>query len=182
MELIEQFLCEYDLEIDKLEKFQGAWHNRIRVTRSKNFQRKECMPEGTVLEIATKNLTQADMDYIYKMLIKLSCMASFLMIVVNINLISEDKKFYSCMETRYFGGAPIGEESLTYATKISIVSLVLIFLSHFSIALIFCQIVEISSFSIIFIIPMILQLVNLFYISKILGMQLRIISLDKYAI
>lgn len=109
-------------------------------------------------------------------------MASFLMIVVNINLISEDKKFYSCMETRYFGGAPIGEESLTYATKISIVSLVLIFLSHFSIALIFCQIVEISSFSIIFIIPMILQLVNLFYISKILGMQLRIISLDKYAI
>ena len=59
------------------------------------------------------------MIILYKMLIKLSFSASILMIAVNFNLISEDKKFYGCMEIRYFGGAPLGEESLTYATKIS---------------------------------------------------------------
>ena len=96
------------------------------------------------------------MDTIFNMLVKLSFVASIMMIFVNMNLIAEDKRFYSCMETRYFGGAPVGQESLTYATKISLISLIMFFLSHFSIALIFCQIVEISSFSVIFIIPMIL--------------------------
>ena len=91
-----------------------------------------------MIELTTNNVTQDDMNYIFNMLVKLSFAASIVMIFVNMNLIAEDKKFYSCMETRYFGGAPVGEESLTYATKISLPSLILFFLSHFSIALIFC--------------------------------------------
>jgi hypothetical protein len=102
------------------------------------------------------------------------------MILALMNLQKEDRLFYDALEARYNGGIPNGEEMLTYATKVSNYSMILIFLSHFSIALIFCQIVEVSSFAWIFIVPMVIQLINLFYISKILGMQLRVISLDKF--
>jgi hypothetical protein len=65
--------------------------------------------------------------------------------------------------------APHGTESLTYGSQVSMISLSLIFLSNFSIALIYCQIFESSTFEKIFVFPMLMQLVILFYQSKMLG-------------
>ena len=125
---------------------------------------------NSLIEINTKNLDEEDKSYIYRLLWQFSFFATFVMILALINLEKEDRQFYNSLEARYNGGVPNGEEMLTYATKVSNYSLILIFLSHFSIALIFCKIVEVSSFAWIFIVPMLIQLINLFYISKILGM------------
>jgi hypothetical protein len=96
-------------------------------------------------------------------------MASLIMTFVLYNILSEDKKFVQSLQARYWGGFPHGNESLTYGSKISMYSMILIFLSNFSIALVYCQIFESSSFEMIFIVPMIMQLIILFYQSKMLG-------------
>ena len=93
---------------------------------------------NSLIEINTKNLDEEDKSYIYRLLWQFSFFATFVMILALINLEKEDRQFYNSLEARYNGGVPNGEEMLTYATKVSNYSLILIFLSHFSIALIFC--------------------------------------------
>ena len=110
-----------------------------------------------------------------------SAMASLIMTFVVYNILSEDKKFVDSLRDRYWGMAPHGSESLTYGSQVSMISLSLIFLSNFSIALIYCQIFESSSFEMIFVVPMMMQLVILFYQSKMLGIQLRILSIDLFS-
>ena len=119
--------------------------------------------------------------YIYmSKLWNFSAMACMIMCFVIYNMILEDVKFINSIQTRYWGMAPHGTESLTYGSKFSLYSMVLMFLINFSISLIYCQIFESSSFEMIFVIPMIMQLVIVFYQSKMIGIQLRIIAIDKF--
>lgn len=61
------------------------------------------------------------------------------------------------------------------------ISNVLIFLVNFCMSVIYCQLIESSSFEIIFIIPCIMQLVILFYCARLIGLQLRIMAMDKFS-
>ena len=92
-----------------------------------------------------------------------SAMACMIMSFVIYFMMIEDTKFIHSIQVRYWGMAPHGTESLTYGSKFSMLSNTILFLINFSISLIYCQIFESSSFELIFVIPMILQLVIIFY-------------------
>mmetsp|Transcript_15785 Transcript_15785/g.26650 ORF Transcript_15785/g.26650 Transcript_15785/m.26650 type:complete len:168 (+) Transcript_15785:990-1493(+) len=77
--------------------------------------------------------------------------------------------------------APNGEEALTYASKLSLVSNAMLFQMNFCISLILSQIFESAKYSAAFVLPFLLQLIILFFYSKMLGCQLRVYALDKFA-
>lgn len=81
---------------------------------------------------------------------------------------------------RYSGGAPHGQLSWTYGSKFSYLTTCLIFNANFSIALIYCEIVETANFDYVFLGPMMLMLIILFIHSKMLGLQLRIMAIDRF--
>ena len=73
-----------------------------------------------------------------------------------------------------------GEEILTYGSKVSLISNGMIFIINFCYALTYCQVFVSSGCSLIFITPALLQLVILFFQIKLIGYQLRVLSIDRY--
>lgn len=107
--------------------------------------------------------------------------AMFIMGFLIHHLSLEDRRAIQSLNDRYYSDVPAGEHMATYITKFSLVSNCLLFWANFSIALIYCQIVESSIFEIIFLLPMVLQLIICLYLSKILGIQLRIVAVNQFA-
>ena len=73
-----------------------------------------------------------------------------------------------------------GEEILTYGSKVSLISNGMIFIINFCYALTYCQVFVSSNCSLIFITPALLQLVILFFQIKLIGYQLRVLSIDRF--
>ena len=143
--------------------------------------RSGCFPEDTFLEIKTQDMTEAQSFVLHQKLWNFSFLASILMMVVIFNIKVQDQYFLYSLYVRAWGGVPQGEERLNYATRFSMISNVLIFLVNFCMSVIYCQLIESSSFEIIFIIPCIMQLVILFYCARLIGLQLRIMAMDKFS-
>jgi hypothetical protein len=60
----------------------------------------------------------------------------------------------------------------------SLYSLVMTFVSHFGSAVLYAYILESMNFNFLVLIPVMIELTNLFYISKMVGITLRIRSID----
>lgn len=125
----------------------------------------------------THNLTHDDREVINDIVAHLFFCELLIMLASIYSLRNEQQLYKEGAEERQYRFA-YGREHPVYPTKVSLYSLILVFNSHFAISVIYCQLMESLNFNAFATIPSILSLVNLFIISTILGMRIRVRALD----
>ena len=128
--------CQFDLVIESYSSPDEKYVHDLIISPSLGSYNDKCMHRQTVLKIKTQNVDSNDMYIYMSKLWNFSAMACMIMCFVIYNMILEDVKFINSIQTRYWGMAPHGTESLTYGSKFSLYSMVLMFLINFSISLI----------------------------------------------
>jgi hypothetical protein len=136
-----------------------------------------CIPPDTVIQIQTHNLTPEDREYVSNIVTHLFLWEMLILLASLYCLRQEQQLYIESAEERLFRFAH-GREHPVYATNVSQVTLVLTFNSHFGIAVIYCQLMESVNFTGFAVASALLALANLYYVSKILGIRIRIHSVD----
>ena len=130
-----------------------------------------------MIKVVAQSLEPSDI-YIYYFKLWYFALGALIIMGLNIyNIVLEDEKFFQSLNDRFIIG-PEGEEHLTYGSKISLISNSLIFSMNFCLALVYSQLVESTGFQFWFLMTFILQLVILFFVSKLIGIQIRILAID----
>ena len=107
---------------------------------------------------------------------------SIIMMVVIYNSVAEADSFVNIYQSRYYSIDTHGLNMISYASKVSLYSTAIIFINNFGIFMVFFQLaMQGFGFSMSFQLPLILQFIILFFYSnRILTLQIRIQSLDKF--
>lgn len=161
--------CKLDMVFENRE----SGEHKVNMTNADPSQ--PCFALGTEVRVETSDVSSSIRQELLMKLIAFSLIASVLQGFMVKYLKQQDHLFYHSLVNRLYGDG----NADTYANKFSFLTFLLIFFSHFGLAVIYCQVIE-TSYTTIFLVPAILQLINLFYISKMFGFLLRLKSIEYY--